>query len=70
MDLTVSPEHDGLRLDKYLAGEVPGQSRSQIQRLIDDGRVSMPRVKQVKANTAVRTGDTVTIEVQIGRAHV
>ncbi len=63
MDLTVSAEHDGVRLDKYLAGEVPGQSRSQIQRLIDDGRVSLPRVKRVKANTPVRAGDTVTIDV-------
>jgi 23S rRNA pseudouridine1911/1915/1917 synthase len=63
MELTVSLEQDGVRLDKYLASEVPGQSRSQIQRLIEEGRVALPRVKQVKANTAVRTGDTVTIEV-------
>lgn len=63
MDLIVSPDHEGVRLDKYLAGEVPGQSRSQIQRLIDDGRVSLPRVKQVKANTPVRAGDTVSIDV-------
>jgi 23S rRNA pseudouridine1911/1915/1917 synthase len=63
MELTVSLEQDGVRLDKYLASEVPGQSRSQIQRLIEEGRVALARVKQVKANTAVRTGDTVTIEV-------
>lgn len=63
MNLIVPAEQEGVRLDKYLAGEVPGQSRSQIQRLIDDGRVSLPRVKQVKANTAVRAGDVVTIDV-------
>lgn len=63
MDLIVSSEHEGLRLDKYLSGEVPSQSRSQIQRLIEDGRVSLTRVKQVKANTAVRTGDAITIDV-------
>lgn len=63
MNLTVSLEQDGVRLDKYLAGEVPGQSRSQIQRLIEDGHVALPRVKLVKANTQVRAGDTVTIEV-------
>jgi 23S rRNA pseudouridine1911/1915/1917 synthase len=63
MDLIVSPDYDGLRLDKYLSGEVPGQSRSQIQRLIDEGRVSLTRVKQIKANTPVRTGDAITIDV-------
>jgi 23S rRNA pseudouridine1911/1915/1917 synthase len=34
-----------------------------VQRLIDDGRVSMPRVATPKANTAVRPGDVVTVEV-------
>jgi 23S rRNA pseudouridine1911/1915/1917 synthase len=63
MNLIVTDEHEGLRLDKYLSGEVPGQSRSQIQRLIEDGRVSLPRVKQVKANTAVREGDSITIDI-------
>ena len=34
----VADEHDGLRLDKFLAGELPNHSRAQVQRLIDDGR--------------------------------
>ncbi len=63
MNLIVPFEQDGLRLDKFLAGEVPGQSRSQVQRLIDDGRVTLPRVKQVKANTPVRAGDAVTVDI-------
>jgi len=57
------PDHEGLRLDKYLAGELPNHSRAQVQRLIDDGRVSMTRVAAPKANTAVRPGDRVTVEV-------
>ena len=57
------PEHEGLRLDKFLAGELPGHSRAQVQRLIEDGRVSMTRVAGPKANTAVRAGDRVTVEV-------
>jgi 23S rRNA pseudouridine1911/1915/1917 synthase len=61
MVIIVQPEHDGLRLDRVLASEIPGQSRSQIQRLIEEGHVVVPRVKAVKANTAVRDGDVVTI---------
>ncbi|MGD9905639.1 MAG: RluA family pseudouridine synthase [Vicinamibacterales bacterium] len=60
---TVDAEHDGLRLDKFLAGEIPGHSRAQVQRLIDDGRIRVARVARAKANTAVRTGDVVAVEV-------
>jgi 23S rRNA pseudouridine1911/1915/1917 synthase len=63
MTITVLPEHDGLRLDRVLASEIAGQSRSQIQRLIEDGQVTLPRVKSVKANTAVREGDLITVEL-------
>lgn len=61
MILTAQPEHDGLRLDRVLASEIAGQSRSQIQRLIEDGHVTLPRVKRVKANTPVRDGDVITV---------
>ena len=61
MTITVQPEHDGLRLDRVLASEIAGHSRSQIQRLIEDGHVTLPRVKVIKANTAVREGDVITI---------
>lgn len=36
----VSSEQKGMRLDKFLTGIVPGVSRSQIQRLIEQGNVS------------------------------
>lgn len=62
-ELTVEPEQEGLRLDKYLADEIAGHSRSQIQRLIEEGRVTLPRVKTVKSNTVVRDGDVVRIDV-------
>lgn len=61
MIITAQPEHDGLRLDRVLATEIAGHSRSQIQRLIEDGCVTLPRVKTVKANTAVRDGDLITV---------
>lgn len=63
IDLTVGPEHEGLRLDKFLADEIGGRSRSQIQRLIEDGHVALPRVKTVKSNTVLRGGDVITIDV-------
>jgi 23S rRNA pseudouridine1911/1915/1917 synthase len=59
--ITVQPEHDGLRLDRVLASEISGYSRSQLQRLIEEGHVTLPRVKAVKANTAVREGDIITV---------
>jgi len=59
----IGPDHEGLRLDKFLASELPNTSRAQVQRLIDDGRVAMPRVTTPKANTVVRPGDVVTVEV-------
>ena len=37
--LVVEEDHDGLRLDQFLTTILPGQSRSQIQRLIKDGHV-------------------------------
>ncbi|MFP5379474.1 MAG: RluA family pseudouridine synthase [Vicinamibacteria bacterium] len=63
LEFVVAAEQEGQRLDRFLAAEVPGQSRSQIQRLIEEGRVALPRVKVVKANVALREGDIVTIDV-------
>jgi 23S rRNA pseudouridine1911/1915/1917 synthase len=54
-------ESDGLRLDKFLAGEVPNQSRAQVQRLIEDGHVTLARVKALRANTPVRGGDVIAV---------
>ena len=61
MVITAQPEHEGLRLDRVLASEIAGHSRSQIQRLIENGHVVLPRVKALKANTPVREGDVITV---------
>ena len=60
-ELLVEAEHDGLRLDRVLANELAGYSRSQVQRLIEDGHVALARVKTAKSNTALREGDVVTV---------
>ena len=63
IEVLAEPEHDGLRIDRVLASEIAGYSRSQIQRLIDEGHVALPRVKAVKANTAVREGDVISVQL-------
>src|SRR5690606_31783080 len=60
---TVPAEAEGERLDRYLAGEVPQYSRSRIQRLIDEGRVRVPRVKVTKANVQLREGDVIEVSL-------
>ena len=63
IELTAEAEHHGSRLDRFLAGEIPEQSRSQIQRLIEHGHVTHSRVKTPKSNTEVRDGDVVAVEL-------
>jgi len=60
--LTVPAEDAGARIDRYLAGVLPGQSRSQIQRLIRDGRVLIGS-QPVKSNRLVHEGDTISVDI-------
>ena len=54
--LVVEEDHDGLRLDQFLTTILPGQSRSQIQRLIKEGHVTSAAGGAVRASTAVHAG--------------
>ncbi|HAM34812.1 MAG TPA: RluA family pseudouridine synthase [Elusimicrobia bacterium] len=56
----VQKDHDGLRVDSYLASRLHRYSRNQVQRLIASGRVSL-RGRLVKAATRVASGETVLI---------
>jgi 23S rRNA pseudouridine1911/1915/1917 synthase len=60
--LLVSPEEAGVRIDRYLTSVLAGHSRSQIQRLINDGRVTIDG-HPVRPNRAVRAGETVLVEI-------
>ena len=62
ISLEVAADQVGERLDRYLASLVPGQSRSQIQRLIEQGQVSVAG-RTAKANLAVKAGDRITVDV-------
>ncbi|QOJ00322.1 MAG: RluA family pseudouridine synthase [Phycisphaeraceae bacterium] len=50
------------RLDKYLTDRITFMSRSQLQRLIDDGAVTV-NGRRPKASTKVQAGDTVEVVV-------
>lgn len=50
------------RLDKYLTDRITFMSRSQLQRLIDDGGVSV-NGRVPKASTKLRIGDEVTVVI-------
>ena len=60
-EVEVPPEQDGERLDTFLAAALPGHSRSQLQKLIKDGRVS--GMKGLRASTAVKAGQRFVIDL-------
>ena len=63
--LLVEPEHDGLRLDTFLTTALAGQSRSQIQRLIKEGRVrdAAGSHATLRASMAVKPGERYVVDV-------
>jgi 23S rRNA pseudouridine1911/1915/1917 synthase len=70
LEFDVPADFDGQRLDRFLVSVLADHSRSQIQRLIADGHVALPRaaqgttvVKAVKANAVVHEGDRVNVTV-------
>jgi 23S rRNA pseudouridine1911/1915/1917 synthase len=66
LEFDVPADFDGQRLDRFLVSVLADHSRSQIQRLIADGHVALPRAvgtKIVKANAVVHEGDRVNVTV-------
>ena len=59
---TVAAEDSGTRLDKYLVAHLPALSRSQLQRLIQEGQVGLTQ-GVVTASYRVREGDIITLDV-------
>jgi len=58
----VDAEYDGVRLDAFLTAVLPEQSRSQLQKLIKDGRVRRGTAA-LRPSTAVHTGERFDIEI-------
>jgi len=61
-EFTVDSDSVGLRLDVYLAGLLPQHSRSQLQRLVKDGRATLGG-RPAKSNATLRAGDLVAVEI-------
>jgi 23S rRNA pseudouridine1911/1915/1917 synthase len=61
-DVVAGREHEGLRLDQFLTAVLPDLSRSQIQRLIKDGRAVLAG-RDARPSTSVRAGDHVRVDV-------
>ncbi|HZS46852.1 MAG TPA: RluA family pseudouridine synthase [Blastocatellia bacterium] len=62
LSFRVSDEQSGTRLDKLLAGLMPNQSRTLIQRLIENSDV-LVNEKPVKSSYKVRVPDRIDVEV-------
>ena len=61
-DLVVSADEGGVRIDRYLTGVLGGQSRSRIQRLIKEGKVTISGLA-VPANRVVKPGDAIAVDI-------
>jgi len=62
LTVTVSDEYDGQRLDRFLVAVVAGQSRSYLQKLIDEGLVKVDG-RAAKANLRLKTGASIELDV-------
>jgi 23S rRNA pseudouridine1911/1915/1917 synthase len=63
-ELTAGPEHEGLRLDKFLSLAFQDYSRSFLQRAIREGRATM-RGRTAKPSRLMKAGDAVRIAIPV-----
>ena len=62
LEFDVDLEHKGQRLDHFLVSVLESHSRSQIQKLITDGHVTLG-TRAAKANSALRVGERVQVSI-------
>lgn len=60
--LVAEPADAGMRLDQFVAARLPDLSRSQVQRLLRDGRITSP-THPLKAGLAVPAGLHVDVDI-------
>lgn len=61
-EFVVEPEHEGVRIDQFLTQRIPDISRSRIQKLIEEGNITVGD-RQVKPNYKIKQGDDVRVEL-------
>lgn len=62
MIFQVEENEKNIRIDKYLSEQLPDSSRSFLQKLIQDGQITV-NGKTVKSNYKVNTADTIELEI-------
>ena len=65
--LTIEHSHPGERLDAFLRRKIPAMSRGAIQRLIEQGHITV-NAKPTKATHTPRAGEVVRIEIPATKA--
>ncbi len=63
LTITVPDDTESVRLDRFLVSVLAQHSRSQIQRLIEDGLVKVGG-RAAKSNQPVRAGQAITVELR------
>jgi 23S rRNA pseudouridine1911/1915/1917 synthase len=61
-ELVVSPEEAGVRIDRYLTNILGDHSRSQIQRLIKEGQITIAG-GDVRPNRVVHAGEVIVVDI-------
>lgn len=62
MELQITAEENGTRIDSFLSEELEELSRSYVQKLIGDGLIQVNE-KNVKSNYKVKTGDKLLVQI-------
>ncbi len=63
LHLTVPAGGDPRRVDRYLAAALPDLSRSQIQRLLEDGFITVNAAPVAKASHKLAAGDEIVVNI-------
>ena len=58
----VTPGDAGQRLDRFLSSQLPGQSRTHIQALLEEGRIRVDGIPR-KASHRIEAGESVSIDL-------
>ena len=61
--ITVTSEAPGGRLDRYLAAALPDLSRAQIQRLVEDGFITVDHARASKASLRLSGGEKIVVRI-------
>jgi 23S rRNA pseudouridine1911/1915/1917 synthase len=68
VELVAAAEHDGQRLDRFLAGRLPQLSRSRLQALVREGRLRQGGLVVAEPGRRVKPGERFVLDVPRPRA--